>query len=67
MILNNIGKEKDIRNKRIITSSPGLSIFIKQSIAANPDPKQAPNFPFSKAAKLFSKAFLVGLLVLEYA
>ena len=39
-----------------ITSSPGLSILITQSIAAKPEPKHAPNLPFSIAAIFFSSA-----------
>ena len=43
-----------------MTSSPGFSILITQSIAAIPEAKHAPNDPFSKAAKLFSKTCRVG-------
>ncbi len=39
-----------------MTSSPGLSILMTQSMAAKPEPKQAPCFPFSIAAIFFSKA-----------
>ncbi len=50
-----------------ITSSPGFNILITQSIAAKPLPKHAPYLPLSNAAKLLSKAALVGLPVLEYS
>ena len=50
-----------------ITSSPGESNLIIPSIAASPLEKQSPYLPFSREARFFSSAFLVGLPVLEYS
>ena len=38
-----------------------------EEIAAIPDPKANPPVPFSREAKLVSKAVLVGFPVLEYS
>ena len=50
-----------------ITSSPGFNNLITASIAASPDPKASPCFPFSILANEFSNACLVVLCVREYS
>ena len=51
----------------LTTSSPGFNNLIIASIAAKPDENATPYFAFSRLAKAFCKAVLVGLCVLEYS
>ena len=51
----------------ITISSPGLKRLTTVDIAARPDANAKPNLPFSSSAISSSRAFLVGLPLLEYS
>src|SRR5690606_15539653 len=65
--LVNILYDPPYRSLELIISSPGLNNLTMASMAPSPEEKHRPCLPFSRAARLFCRAVLVGLWVREYS